>query len=289
MERTYSEPVSVDEALAVLAELGPQAGIAAGGTDLVVAARSGKKPLPRALVAIHRLDELRGITNGSGVRLGALVTHSELESSDTILKGYTAIADACVLVGSPATRHAGTIGGNLCNGSPAMETGSPLLIYGASVELRSSTGSRTLPVAEFLVGPGRTARRDDELLTAVTLPSLPERSGSAYLRLEYRRVMEIAVVGAAALVTLDALGRCAEARVAITAVAPTCLRVGAAESALLGADFSGADLAEAARLAGEAARPIDDARAPVGYRRAMVPVIVRRALELALARAKEGT
>jgi aerobic carbon-monoxide dehydrogenase medium subunit len=286
--RTYAEPATLDEALRVLGELGPGAGVVAGGTDLVVGARSGKKPLPDALVAIHRLAELDSVAGGSSepLRLGALVTHGSIEASPLLRERYSALAEASALVGSPATRHVGTLGGNLCNASPAMEVGSPLLVYGASVELTSVSGSRTLAVEDFLLGPGQSARADGELLTGVSVPVLPERSGSAYVRLEYRRAMEIAVVGAAALVVLDADGRCAEARIALTAVAPTCLRAAAAEASLAGSEPTAEALVEAARLSADAASPIDDVRAPADYRRAMVPVIVRRALENALARAR---
>jgi carbon-monoxide dehydrogenase medium subunit len=136
--RTYHAPASVEEAVALLAELGSEAGVVAGGTDLVVAARGGRRPLPASLVAVHLLSELADITASpsGGLSLGALVTHSDLERSDLIRRRWTALADAAALVGSPATRHVGTLGGNLCNASPAMESGSPLLIYEASVELR---------------------------------------------------------------------------------------------------------------------------------------------------------
>jgi len=287
-ERTFHAPVTLDEALRLLAELGPRAGVVAGGTDLVVAARGGRKALPEAIVAIDRLPGLAGLeaTADGGLRLGALVTHADLERSSLVRERWSALSDSSALVGSPATRHVGTLGGNLCNASPAMETGSPLLVFDASVELRSTGGSRTLPVAEFLVGPGRSALAPGELLVAVVVPAPPAgRVGSAYLRLEYRAAMEIAVVGAAALVALDADGRCTEARIAITAVAPTVIRVTAAERAVRGHAPTAEIIAAAAAAAGEAARPIDDVRASARYRTAMVPVIVRRALEAALVRA----
>ena len=286
--RTYAEPRTVDEAVALLTELGPDAGIVAGGTDLVVGARSGKAPLPRALVAIHRLAELEGIANGSLLRLGALVTHGDLETSDLVRARWSALSDASALVGSPATRHVGTIGGNLCNASPAAEAVSPLLVYGAAVSLRTAGGSRTLAVEDFILGPAKTALAPGEMVTGVAVPSPPPASGSAYVRLEYRQTMEIAVVGAAALVTLDDSGRVADAKVALTAVAPTCVRASATEEALRGAEPSANVLAQAAALAAEVARPIDDVRAPAAYRSAMVPVIVRRALERAVERARRA-
>jgi len=287
-ERTFHAPTTLDEALRLLAELGPRAGVVAGGTDLVVAARGGRRPLPEAIVAIDRLPGLDAIdeTPDGGLRIGALVSHADLESSPLVRRRWSALSDASALVGSPATRHVGTIGGNLCNASPAMETGSPLLVYEASVELRSVAGSRSLPVAAFLTGPGRTALAPGELLVGVTIPPRPAgQVGSAYLRLEYRAAMEIAVVGAAALVAIDVDGRCTEARIAITAVAPTVIRTDAAERILRGHTPTPELVAAAATAAGDAARPIDDVRATAAYRAAMVPVIVRRTLEAALRRA----
>jgi CO/xanthine dehydrogenase FAD-binding subunit len=290
MPELYAEPTTVDEALEALGQLGPDAGIVAGGTDLVVGARGGKKPLPEALVAIHRLAGLGAIAGGSGspLALGALVTHADLETSSLVRERWSALADASALVGSPATRHVGTIGGNLCNASPAMEAGGPLLVFGASVEVAGPGGSRTVPVGEFLVGPGKTSLAAGELLTGVTVPEPAPGSGSAYVRLEYRQTMEIAVVGAAALVTLDGAA-VAEVRIALAAVAPTCVRAHAAEDALRGREPTAGALDEASALAAGAATPIDDVRAPAGYRRAMVPVIVKRALERAVQRAKEAS
>jgi len=287
-ERTYFEPANVDEALGVLAEH-PDADLVAGGTDIVVAARQGRRPLGDTLVAIHLLDDLRGIaeTDGGGLRLGGLATHWELEHSEVVRSRFSALSDGSALVGSPATRHAGTIGGNLANASPAADTASPLLVFDASVELASRDGRRSLPLAEFLAGPGKTVRAGTELLTAVDVPALPTgRVGSAYARLEYRRAMEIAVVGAAALLCLDDADRIADARIALTAVAPVCLRVPEAEQLLADERASTELFARAAEAAATAARPIDDVRASAGYRAAMVAVIVRRALERALERSR---
>lgn len=291
MERTYHEPRSLEEAVRVLGEH-PEAGIVAGGTDLVVADRSGKRALPADLIAIHRLPELREIKPGDAgaTRVGALVTHAELETSALIRDAYSALSDAAALVGSPATRHIGTIGGNLCNASPAMEAGSPLLVFEATVELASSAGSRRLPVAEFLVGPARTTLKPGEVLTGVLLPQLPAgRTGSAYLRLEYRQAMEIAVVGAAAMVSLDGTGRCATARLGLTAVAPTCIRAPGAEAILQGQALSAELIDKAAAAAAAAAKPIDDVRGSEEYRRKMVAVIAGRALSIAWRRANGET
>ena len=291
IERTYREPADLAEARAMLAQH-EGARVVAGGTDLVVAARSGKSPLPQRLVAIHRLRELSGIepTADGGLRIGALTTHAELEASALVVESWSALADASALVGSPATRHLGTLGGNVCNASPAMELGSPLLVFDAHVELASAGGSRRVPFGSFVTGPGRTSAQTGELMTAVVLPA-PEprgRMGTAYTRLEYRLAMEIAVVGAAAMIRVDDADRCVEARIALTAVAPTCVRAAEAEQVLRGSAADEARIEQAAQAAAAAARPIDDVRASAPYRSAMVPVIVRRALTRALDRARTG-
>jgi CO/xanthine dehydrogenase FAD-binding subunit len=255
----------------------------AGGTDLIVGARQGKAPLPTSLVAIDRLAELRGVSSRSGgVRIGAGVTHAELMTDPTVLADYTAIADAAALVGSPSTRNVGTVGGNVMNASPAADTGAPMVVLGATVELATSSGARSVTPGELWVGPGSTSAVADELCVAIDLPARAARSGSAYVRLEYRRAMEIAVVGAAASVTLNDDGTLAGGRVALTAVAPTIIE-------LEGLDLSGLTPDEASGAATVAAvasaTPISDLRASDTYRTHTVGVMAGRAVDAAARRA----
>jgi CO/xanthine dehydrogenase FAD-binding subunit len=280
MTATY---VRADTVEAALAALGDGARPVAGGTDLVVGARQGKQPLPAALVGIHAIAALRGIAaEGDGLRLGALASHAEIVAHPEIRARWPALADGSVLIGSPATRATGTLGGNVMNASPAMDTGAPLLVHDATVTLVSAAGERSVPVAELWLAPGHTCADPGELLTAVHLPAPPARTGSAYVRLEHRRAMEIAIVGVAARVTLAGDGAVADCAIAITALAPTIRRVPAAEARLRGV----ADLEAAAELAAEAAAPIDDVRATATYRRAMTAVVARRALRAAVERAR---
>ena len=277
---------TIDEALAALAA---GARPVAGGSDLVVGARQGKAPLPDSVVAIDRIKPLGNIdTSASGVRIGALVTHARLESDPAIVGDYTALADASALVGSPSTRNVGTIGGNVMNASPAMDTGAPLLVLGAEVELQSSTASRRIAVGELWTAPGRTSAHPDELCVAVHLPSRPAMSGSAYVRLEYRRAMEIAVVGAAAAVTLDGAGAVVSLSVALTAVAPTIIAI-EGTAGLVGRQVDEALLAEVASLASQQAAPISDVRASDRYRRHCIGVMARRVVDAATRRARGET
>ncbi len=172
MSGSYVAATSVEEAVKAL---GGGARPVAGGTDLVVGSRQGKKPLPDALVAIHGIDALRGISAaGGGLRLGALVTHEEIESHAVIRERFTGLADASAIVGSHATRANGTIGGNVMNASPAMDTGAPLICLGATVVLQGPGGTRSVAIDELFTGPGKTIASPDELLIAVDLPAQPQ-------------------------------------------------------------------------------------------------------------------
>ncbi len=283
MSRSFAAPTTIDEALAALAR---GARPVAGGTDLVVGARQGKAPLPDALLAIHRIGALGGIADDGtgGLRLGTLATHLEIVAHPVVRMRFSALADASAIVGSHATRAHGTIGGNVMNASPAMDAGGPLLCFDGSVTLRSVGGERVMPLAELWTGPGSTSASPDELLVAIDLPAPAEGSGSCYVRLEYRRQMEIAVVGATAVITLDG-GVVSDARVAITSLAPTIRRVPEAERALVGSAGPAA-IEAAARATANASAPIGDVRGSAGYRLAMAGVIARRAISGAIARAR---
>lgn len=280
---SYVPAATVADAVAAMAA---GARPVAGGTDLVVGSRQGKRPLPEALVGIHRIAGLSTIAHfGGAIEMGALVSHAAIVLDDIIRERFTALADASMVVGSHATRAHGTIGGNVMNASPAMDTGAPLLCLGATASFASASGTRTVDLAELWSGPGTTTAAPDELLVAINLPAPSPDSGSAYVRLQYRRQMEIAVVGGAAAVTFDGPNVTAAA-IAITAVAPVIHRVLDAEQALTGTAAEEPAVQAAAEVAAAATRPIDDVRASAGYRRAMTAVVVRRAIEAAVARAR---
>lgn len=278
----FTIATTLDEALDALAR---GARPVAGGSDLVVGARQGKAPLPDHLVAIDRLTELAQVTEDADrVSIGALVSHHALEHHPLIIERATGVADASALVGSPSTRNVGTIGGNVMNASPAMDTGAPLLALGATVELRRAEGVRHIPLTELWTAPGRTTAAPDELCVALHIAARPARSGSAYVRLEYRRAMEIAVVGAGAAVTLADDGSLTSLAVALSAVAPVILPLEGLDG-LIGRQPDESVLGELADLASTQARPITDLRASDRYRRHTVGVMARRALDAACRRA----
>jgi CO/xanthine dehydrogenase FAD-binding subunit len=286
MTRSFVSAATVNDALSALSG---GARPVAGGTDLVVGARQGKAPLPDAIVAIDRIPGFRAIdVSDGGLRLGTLVTHGDIMASEEIRTRYTALADASAIVGSHATRAQGTIGGNVMNASPAMDTGGPLLCFGATATLRSASGERSVELDELWTGPGSTSARSDELLVALDVPAPSAGTGSSYVRLEYRRQMEIAVVGATAVVTVDG-DRIVDARVAITALTPTIRRVPAAESALAGMDGGEGAVEPAAPAPAAPSTPISDVRGSAEYRRAMAAVMANRAITAALTRARGGS
>jgi len=272
---------SIDDAVHAMAE---GARPVAGGSDLVVGARHGAATLPDQLVAIDRIADLAVIEDTPhGLRIGAGVTHAVLMSHESIVERRSALADAAALVGSPATRNVGTIGGNVMNASPAMDTGAPLVVLDAQVELQSTQGTRTVPVADVWVGPGQTAAGANELCTALLLPPAVQRMGSAYVRLEYRRAMEIAIVGAGAKVVLDREDNIADLAVALSAVAPTILAVESID--VVGRPINEETLDVVAKAASAQAEPISDLRASDDYRRHTIGVMAKRAVAAAARRA----
>jgi CO/xanthine dehydrogenase FAD-binding subunit len=285
MTPTFTSAATLDDALAAVAS---GARPVAGGTDLVVGARQGKAPLPDSIVAIDRVEGLRALeVSGAGLRLGTLVTHGDIVANAEIRSRFTALADASAIVGSHATRAQGTIGGNVMNASPAMDTGGPLLCFGATARLRSASGERSVALDELWTGPGATSATAGELLTGIDVPAPASGTGSSYVRLEYRKQMEIAIVGATAVVTVD--GGITNARIAITALTPTIRRVPEAEAALTGTSGDADAVRAAASAAAAAATPISDVRASADYRRAMAEVIASRAITAALTRARGGS
>lgn len=274
---------TTEQALEALAEHGSAAQPLAGGTDVMVQL-SRNEISPEVLVPINDLAELSTVETNGGVRVGALVTHETL-ANGALGSGYRSIAEAAHTVGGWQTQAVGTLGGNICNASPAADTLPPLLVHDAEVELRSRRGSRTLGLEEFLVGRRETLRAPDELLVAVGLSPVTERSGDAYLKVGRRSAVEVAIVGLAMRLVFDDQARVSEARIALASVAAAPLRVRAAETLLEGEALDGHLLDEVSAAVLGAISPIDDLRASATYRRLLVPGLVRRAAGVCARRA----
>lgn len=285
----YHQPESLSDSVALAARFGEEASFLAGGTDLMVQIERGRVA-PRHVVGLHRVPGLAGIEANGRIALGARVTHRAIERAPALGGALRCLIEGAEVIGGHQVRNVATVGGNLANASPAADLVPCLLALDGMVRLVGPGGERELPIERFLLGPNRTARRPDELLTLVSLPALPAHSSSAFLKAGRRRAMEISVVCVAARLTLDASGeRCLEARIALGAVAPTTVRAREAERALEGRPVGGEAFARAAAAAQEACRPIDDVRASAAFRRHLVGVLVRRALDRCVERARRAT
>jgi carbon-monoxide dehydrogenase medium subunit len=285
----YHQPESLPAAVALAARFGEEASFLAGGTDLIVQIERGRLA-PRHVVGLHRVPGLTGIEVNGRTTLGACVTHRSIERTPALAGALRCLVEGAEVIGGHQVRNVATVGGNLVNASPAADLVPCLLVLDGAVTLVGPGGERELPVERFLLGPNRTARRPDELLTRVSLPALPVRAATAFLKAGRRRAMEISVVCVAARLTLDAsLERCLEARIALGAVAPTAVRAHQAERALEGQPVGDEAFRRAAEAAQAACRPIDDVRASAAFRQHLVGVLVRRALDRCVERAREAT
>jgi aerobic carbon-monoxide dehydrogenase medium subunit len=282
----FEAPRRVEDAVALLAKHGDSARALAGGTDLLAQMKSGVRR-PAVIVDLKRIDELLAVRESeAGLVIGAAVPAVRLREHGALRRLFPGLAEAAALIGSEQIQGRASLGGNLCNASPAADTTPALLVNEAVAEIAGPGGRRRLPVAALCTGPGQTALGEGELLVALHLPRPPAGGADAYLRLIPRTEMDIAVVGAAVRVTLGRDGRCAAARVALGAVAPTAIRVPEAEASLVGSRLEPEALARLVDAVRGAARPIDDKRGSVAYRRQVIGVLARRAAERAAERSR---
>ncbi len=284
----YHRPTTLGQALELVAEHGARARVLAGGTDLVRKLRVGAVECDhliglRAIRDLHRI----GATDGK-LFIGAGVRISEVARYPLVTARYPALARACTLMATTQIRNMGTVAGNLANGSPCADTAGPLLVYSAELVLASRGGSRHLPVTAMFRGPGVVDIAPDEIIETIQVPTPPERSGSAYLRLSARSRVDMAAVSVAGQVALEPDGRIAAAALALGAVGPTPLRCPAAEALLVGQTPTDDLLDRSADECRRAALPIDDIRATADYRRDMCGVLARRVLDECLRRARSA-
>jgi CO/xanthine dehydrogenase FAD-binding subunit len=282
----YEAPETVENAAALLAGATGEARVLAGGTDLLVQIRSEIVD-PALVVDIKRIAETRMITEEKGGwRIGAAVTGAELKEHPRLKHVWPGVVEAANLIGSTQIQGRATLGGNLCNGSPAADSVPALIAAGAVASLAGPKGRRDLPVEDVMLGPRKLALTKGEFVVSFLLPPRPPRSSDAYLRFIPRTEMDIAVVGAGVSLTVDAAGTITAARVSLGAVAPRVLLVSAAAAAIVGSrlDRAAQDRLEAAARA--ACSPIDDKRGTVDFRVQVAGVLARRAALIALDRTR---
>ena len=284
----YEAPNSLDQAVALLAKETGDARVLAGGTDLLVQMRTDVLD-PVLVVDIKGIAELRQIKEeGGGYRIGAAVTGAELKEHPKLKSVWPGVVEAANLIGSTQIQGRATMGGNLCNGSPAADSVPALIAASAKASIVGPKGRRDIPVEDVMLAPRKLSLAQGEILASFLLPAKPARTGEAYLRFIPRTEMDIAVVGAGICLTLDAKGTCTAARVALGAVAPRPLLVAPAAAALIGSKVDAAALQKLAAAASAACKPIDDKRGTVEYRIKVAGVLARRAAEIALERARKG-
>jgi len=284
----YEAPKTVADAVKALAAHGEKARPLCGGTDLIIQMRAGVRR-PEFVVDVKNIPDLRRVSFDlqHGLRLGAAVPAIEIHENADMRKYYPGLTEAAHLIGSLQIQSRASVGGNLCNGSPAADTTPALIALGAKARVVGPKGERTIAVEDFCTGPQRTVLEPGELLVDFHIDAPARHSSDAYLRFIPRNEMDIAVVGVGASVTLDlADDRITDARIALAAVGPTPIFAKEASQALVGKKIDNATIERAAQLAIAASSPIDDMRGTAEYRRHVTGVLTRRVLAKAIERAR---
>lgn len=282
----YEAPETLDAAIGLLAGQSGQVKVLAGGTDVLVQIHADMIE-PDVIVDIKKIAEMREIADEDGAwRLGAAVTGKELMDNAAFNAAWPGVMDGVRLIGSVQVRGRATVGGNVCNASPAADSVPPMITSRAIATVIGPNGTREVPVQDIATGPGKTSLEAGEFVVSFKFPKRPARSGDAYLRFTPRTEMDIAVVGCAINLTLDDAGICTDAIVSLGAVAARALIVEDAAKALIGTPVDEAAMDALAAAASAAATPIDDKRGTVEFRTEVAGVLAQRAAAIALERAK---
>jgi CO/xanthine dehydrogenase FAD-binding subunit len=284
----YLSAGSVKEVVDLLSSKDGRARILCGGTDLLVQLRENRRRT-ELLIDVKNIPELTSINydDQNGLWLGAAASCHAICQNRFVLENYPGLVDAIHLIGGMQIQYRASVGGNLCNASPAADSIPALIVHKASCIIVGSNGTREIPVEQFCTAPGKNVLQSGEFLQAIKVPVLKENFGAHYLRFIPRNEMDIAVVGAGASVILDgAKQKILSARIALAAVAPTPLFVEEAGTFLAGKEMTEENIREAARIAQAAARPISDLRGTESYRKHLCAVLTRRTLEKAVERAR---
>lgn len=282
----YEAPQTLDAAVRLLSGETGLAKVLAGGTDLLVQIRTDVIE-PDLIVDIKGIQEVRTISEeNGGFRVGAAVTGAELEEHPAFGKAWPGVLEGTNLIGSTQVQGRATMGGNLCNGSPAADSVPGLIAAGAIATVAGPNGTREMPVADIMVGPRKLAIAKDEFIVSFFFPARPAKSSDAYLRFIPRTEMDIAVVGAAVNVTLDDTGTITDASVSLGAVAPKPLLVTDAAKAIIGTKLEDAALEALGAACSAACNPIDDKRGTIEYRTKVAAVLGQRTAKIAYDRAR---
>ncbi len=273
----YYEPKTIKEAVELLAKYRGEAKILAGGTDLLVAMKQ-RVIEPKVIINIKRIRELRFIEDrGDYLAIGATTTLREIEKNPVVKEKFPALLEAVKAMAGTQIRNMATIGGNLCNASPAADTAPPLIVYEAKVKIIGPRGERIVPVEKFFKWVKQTIMEPDELLTEIMIPYHPPNTGSAFIKIA-RVAMDLAKVNVAVALRVDDRNVVEWVRIALGSVAPTPVRAPSVEKALTGKEFKLETVEEAAKLVVNDISPITDIRSTAEYRREVSKVIVRDAL-----------
>lgn len=282
----YEAPQSLDAVVALLAGANGGGKILAGGTDVLVQLHA-EMIEPDVLVDIKNIADVRQISEEAGAwRVGAAVPGMQVIDDAGFSKAWPGVCEGVALIGSVQVKGRASIGGNVCNGSPAADSVPGLIAADAVATIIGPDGTREEPVENIVTGPGKTSLGEGEFIVSFGFPARPPHSGDCYLRLTPRTEMDIAVVGVGANLTLDDSGVCIAARIAVGAVAPTPLLVADAAAALVGTTVDDAAMEGMIAAVRAACNPISDKRGTKEYRIKTAGVIARRAVEKALERAK---
>ncbi len=283
----YHEPSTLAEASSLLSQLGSDAIIYAGGTDIIPKIRY-KRIFPAHLINIKKIPQLNEISYDEKLTIGALGTFNDICFSKVVRDRFPVLVEVCEHIASHQVRNLATIGGNICNAAPSADSPPILIVYGAEVDVFHPTGSRTVLLEEFFKGPGEVDLKDGEILTKIIIPEVLPNTGHAYIKHTIRKSLDIAIVCVAVSVTLDEDDKCTDARIVVGASAPVPLRTRDAEKYLIGTYLQLADVDRAGEAAVREIAPIDDVRGSAKYRREMTKINLKRAIELAKGRAHHG-
>jgi carbon-monoxide dehydrogenase medium subunit len=296
----YLRPQTLEEALSLLNQHGKKAKLIAGGTDVIVMIKQ-KAMMPEVLISLRRIPGLDQIRYDGSLKIGAMVTHRDIEKSEVIRKEFSALTDAADVLGSVQIRNVATIGGNICTAAPSADTATPLLVLGTQVKIKSLSNERMVPIEDFFTGPGETILKKGEMVTELIIPKPLPNTGSAYWKLQRRLALDLPILGVSVLLSLDKGTvscsdmlctaspissvlhtmekdelTCKEIRIALGVAAPTPMRALKAENLIKGKKISDELLEEVANTASMEAQPRDSLRGEAWYRKDLIRVLVKR-------------